>query len=687
MRLFYTLILLLVAFVLPTAWMSAEGALCFSEDSLHVLDELVVEARSPKETIPAQKLDAMQLARLASTSLADALRYLAGVKVKDYGGMGGLKTIDVRNMGAQQVGVFYDGVQVGNAQNGIVDLGRFSLDDVEEVALYNGQRSETGQTARDYASSSALYLRARKPNFSDGERTKLTLRYKMGTIQLVNPSLRWEQRLSDRLSLAVGGEYLYSDGRYRFRYRRLLPSGEVAHDTVAIRRNSDIRLYRIEGGLYARLPQGYWHGKLYYYASDRGLPGAIVKNVWHTGERLGDKNFFAQTAYVYEPSPKYRMQWQGKFAYDYTHYLSRDTTSFLGEVVTRLAQYDNRYYQQEYYLSTSHSYRPNRHWETSLSVDYQYNALNATMKGINLPFAYPRRSTLWAALATALQKPRYQLHGSLLFTYAYDKTKTEEQLPKRMMFSPAFFGSLRLMPNQDFYLRGFYKHTFRLPTFNDLYYTQIGYARLRPEVARQLSLGLEYSTAKGANYLRSLQVKVDAYYAWITDKIIAAPTGSSFRWMMSNMGKVISRGVDAVLATQMQFADWALSTRLSYSYSRAQDYTEIRGVPLSSYGHQIPYTPWHSGSLATTLGYKSWTLSHSLIYVGGRYNGAVNNIQENYLQPWYTHDLVLSHHLQIPWGKLVTSLEVNNLLNADYDVVLNYPMPGRNARLVLKMTI
>lgn len=32
------------------------------------------------------------------------------------------------------------GTELGNAQNGTVDLGRFSLDNMESVTLYNGQK-------------------------------------------------------------------------------------------------------------------------------------------------------------------------------------------------------------------------------------------------------------------------------------------------------------------------------------------------------------------------------------------------------------------------------------------------------------------------------------------------------------------------------------------------------------------
>lgn len=112
------------------------------KDSLnYYLDEVVVvKNRTIKEVVPVQELSGKELERLNAHSVADALRYFAGVQIKDYGGIGGLKTINVRSMGGEHLGVFYDGVEISNSQNGIVDLGRFSLDNMEALSLYNGQK-------------------------------------------------------------------------------------------------------------------------------------------------------------------------------------------------------------------------------------------------------------------------------------------------------------------------------------------------------------------------------------------------------------------------------------------------------------------------------------------------------------------------------------------------------------------
>ncbi|MFA7067228.1 MAG: TonB-dependent receptor, partial [Dysgonamonadaceae bacterium] len=68
----------------------------YQTDSLQHLPEVVVtSAKTYREVIPAQKLTGDELKTLNSFSVADAIRYFSGVQIKDYGGIGGLKTVNV----------------------------------------------------------------------------------------------------------------------------------------------------------------------------------------------------------------------------------------------------------------------------------------------------------------------------------------------------------------------------------------------------------------------------------------------------------------------------------------------------------------------------------------------------------------------------------------------------------------
>jgi outer membrane cobalamin receptor len=185
------------------------------------LSEVTITQSRRKEIIQSQRLDGKQLQSLNSQSVADALRYFSGIQVKDFGGIGGIKTINIRSMGSQHVGVFYDGVQLGNAQNGQIDLGRYSLDNIEEINLYNGQKSNIFQSAKDFGSSGTIYIRTRRPRWSEGEKYHLMAQVKTGSFGLINPEFVWEQRLSNRISLSASASYTNANGEYDFHYRRL----------------------------------------------------------------------------------------------------------------------------------------------------------------------------------------------------------------------------------------------------------------------------------------------------------------------------------------------------------------------------------------------------------------------------------------------------------------------------------
>ena len=357
------------------------------------------------------------------------------------------------------------------------------------------------------------------------------------------------------------------------------------------------------------------------------------------------------------------------------------------ESVTKKMQYDNTYYQQDWYLSLTNMYAVSSIWDVSLSVDFQYNKLNATMRGVGTPFTFPQRYTTWIALATALNLGKVKMQADLLGTFAIEKVRNNVKSPDKSELSPAFFIGYQPFSHHDLNLRAFYKRIFRLPTFNDLYYTQIGYSQLKPEYTNQINVGATYAKRFKNSVIDQVSMQVDAYYAFITDKIIAAPTGSSFRWMMTNMGKVENKGIDVSASVSGHAGPVQLNSRLSYSYTKAQDFTKIGGHKLSSYGDQIPYTPWHSGSVIAGATYRSWALNYSFIYVGERYDGAVNNIAYNHVQPWYTHDASLQKEFRFGDIRFKASVEANNIFNQYYDVVLNYPMPGRNFRFVFTLNI
>lgn len=654
-------------------------------DSVQKIREVVVINQQNREVIPSQKLDGKTLEALSCFSVADAIRYFSGVQVKDYGGIGGLKTVDIRSMGTNHMGVFYDGIQLGNAQNGQVDLGKFSLDNIEEVSLYNGQKSEIFQSAKDFSNSGTIYLRSRRPQFKDNKKNHLKGVFRSGSFNLLNPSVLWEHKISEKIVTSFNAEYIFSSGKYKFRYKRVLADGTTAYDTTAVRQNGDIHALRAEAGLYGTLNQGQWNSKVYFYDSERGIPGPIVNNVWKHSQRQWDRNFFAQGSWQKSFTENYDALVNLKYANDYMRYLNPDTT---------LLYIDNSFWQQEVYASMANRYAILENWDFDLSCDFQWNTLNSNMKN----FVQPTRLTTLIAAATALSWKHFKIQGSLLATLIHEQVEkgttssgnSDSAAPDKQELSPAFFFSYKPFSKQNFNIRAFYKHIFRMPTFNDLYYTDIGNIALKPEYTRQYNLGIHYQKEFHKRLISQIEFQSDAYYNEVTNKIVAIPKGNSqYRWMMMNLGYVEIRGIDLSNQIGWNFPyEIKVNTKLNYTFQQAQDFTNPKdNDPESgSYGGQIAYIPRHSGSAIVNLIKNRWTFNYSFIYVGERYHNS-SNICANYEPAWYTHDLTLGKTFQVKQVHYTISAEVNNILNQSYDVVLNYPMPGRNYKLIFKIDL
>ena len=649
-------------------------------DSIQSLHELIVTTRrpwEPTEIIPVQTLAGEELRRLSSNSVADALRYFSGVQVKDYGGVGGIKTVNIRSMGTNHTGVVYDGVALGNAQNGQIDLGQFSLDNMEALSLYNGQKSQILQPARDFGNAGTIYMRTAVPQFKGDETYHARAAVRTGSFDLINPSTLVQLKLSRRVSASLSAEWLNSSGKYKFRYRRVNPAGEVAYDTTATRQNGDINATRLEASVFGKTSHGNWMAKAYNYNSERGIPGAIVNNVWRRGERIWDTNSFIQ-GHWRATYGRWTTLANAKYAFYRTHYVNNDDKQI---------KVDNLYRQREVYVSTANQYDiiPGK-WEVSASYDFMFNSLDADV----YDFVRPKRYSNLLSAATAITLGRFKGQASALATFVRDMLEEVQDPPTKHVFTPAVYASYAFVDcktergSDMLSLRAFYKRSFRMPTFNDLYYADMGNSKLNPERVTQYNVGIVYDHVRRHSLLSSIKFSADGYYNKVHDKIVAYPKGQQFRWTMLNLGLVDIRGVDiSAAATVTPRRDMDITLRLQYTWQRAIDITNPED---NYYRDQIPYIPHHSGSAIANIAWRRWNLNYSFIYVGERYNQQ-ENIRYNYTQPWYTSDVSLTRDFTLGKVGLRATVEVNNLLSQDYDVIINYPMPKRNYRFTLTVTI
>ena len=634
-------------------------------DTLHTIDEVTVKAnRTPLSVASAQPVQTLgheHLEALGIQSVADAVKRFAGTTVRDYGGIGGLKTVSVRSLGVAHTAVNYDGVTVSNTQAGQIDVGRFSLDNVEELSLAIGQGSDLLQSARAYASAGVLNIRTQRPIFEEGSSETWRVSVRGGSFGYITPSVRYARKWTNRTVMMLEGDYMRADGIYPFK----LKNGRT--ETTERRHNSDIYSWHVEGNLYHTFrDESRLTGKSYFYKSERGLPGGVIFYNPTARERLWDENFFTQMAYEKHFSPEWQIRALAKYNHAWNRYEDTNVKYQGGKQV-------DVHRQDEYYASATVRWIPIQELTLSWAQDGFVNTLHNNIDDSPNPV----RLTSLTALNANLSMGGWNLSTHLMYTYATDEVNSGLRPADRKHLSPFLSLSYRPWSSEALYLRILYKNTFRMPTFNDLYYRRSGNTALRPENATEYNVGVTWSAKSSISWLSSLSMTMDAYYNQVTNKIVAFP--SVYVWRMANYGKVEIRGVDATLATTLFLSKgWEMDVMGNYTYQQALDVTNLSA---KNYRHQLPYTPQHSGNTSLLLKTPWMQVGYTLMFVGKRYF-MDQNIPSNEIDAYVEQGVSASRTFSFRKAHtLRLQADVVNLANRQYEVIKYYPMPGRSWRL------
>ena len=609
--------------------------------------------------MPVQRLNKNQMLQLNVSSLSDALKHMAGITVRDYGGAGGMKTVSARGIGSRHTAVAYDGIALSDCQSGEIDLSRYSLENVEHMMLTIGDADDIFRPARNMASAAMLELQTR-PLPTDNHSTptprhphemKVSMVY--GSWGTISPSFWYGQSLGKGWSVGASGEYLYAENDYPFTLKN------VSLTTRERRTNSRMSAGHAETMATWRLNELHQiDAKAHYSDNLRRLPGIVHYYTNLNDEQLHDRNAFMQMRYRGAFSEKWHMMANAKFNWAESDYRNHTTGSVVG---------DAQYWQREWYTSAAVLYEPTRILSFDYSADYLMNSLNSTIGN----YGHPHRHTLLQALAAKAKFNRLTAITRLLSTLSHHPSSNTQHL------SPSLALSYRILPSEELLLRTSWKQTYRLPTFNELYFYHFGTNDLKPEKATQWNLGLTWHHSWKNK--TECQLTTDMYYNKVTDKIVAIPF-NMFVWRMMNLASVAVYGTDVTLETSCQLNNrHRLSLTGNYSWQRAEN----RSNPQSpNYQLQIAYVPQHSFS--ATLAWQNPWANLSLSADGQSHRWATNeHSQGTRIAGFVEFDVGAWRSFAWNRHKFTLRASVRNLLDKQYDIVAHYPMPGRSWRLQL----
>ena len=639
---------------------------------VHELEGVTVTENQRRHTLtstaPLHLLDRRDMLSMGITDMADALHRLPGITLRDYGGAGGMKTVSVRGFGAKHTGVSYDGVMLSECQSGEIDLSRYSLDNVDHLSLTIGDNDDIFIPARQSSTPAVLNIQTLRMR-TDDTRPHLTAQVRQGSFGYISPFVRYEQNLSNRFAFSVTGEYTYADNDYPYTIQNGI-------ETISDRRTNS----RMNSGhgeqnfLYNINKVSRLSGKLYYYDNDRQLPGQVHYYTNLSGETLRDRNAFGQLSYQTRWDDKLSLKWLAKYNWSESVYKDRMMQGGVN---------DASYWQREVYSSAALLYTPAERWAMDYSVDYAFNNLNGS--SWRTLVGKPYRHTLLQSATAKYHSQRLKVIVRLLLSLYMNgqsetPTTTRQDIQQNSAddmrrLSPSVSVSYKLLEDHDLYVRASYKNIFRSPTFNESYYYHYGSTNLKPESTDQLNVGVTYTAPSSKR--NTLTITLDGYYNHVRDMIVAVPQ-NMFVWTCVNLDKVRSYGMDATLRVSRQVAHGhLLALAGNYSYQRVED----RNNPnASTYGYQVAYMPRHQGSLS--LSYENPWVNVSLHGTSVSSRWPNNNHYEGTLIAGYT-DCGLTLWRQFRWHRhqLEARFDLKNMFDKQYEIVANYPMPGRNYQI------
>lgn len=132
----------------------------------------------------------------------------------------------------------------------------------------------------------------------------------------------------------------------------------------------------------------------YFYYSDRGLPGGIVKRLSDKYQDVGredDLNSFTQLSYV-KQFDHLSIKYNGRYAYDKLHF----NTDFLENQFVR---YNNYYIQQDIYNAYAIAYQSGI-FSISNSSDLRWSDLSCNVTGMSYVYRLDFKSAVSAIFNT-----------------------------------------------------------------------------------------------------------------------------------------------------------------------------------------------------------------------------------------------------------------------------------------------
>ena len=592
------------------------GAITFAQtDTIHLLDEVKLYGNFSPQINSGYQVQILNdsVLNTKQQSLGNLLQNQANLYFKQNGN-GMVSSISLRGSGASHTGVYWNGIAINSSLNGQTDFNTFSANGYNQIEIRKGGGSILFGSG---AIGGAINLRDQIV-FKDNFQTQINLGFASYNTQKGMVSSQYSNEKTYAKLVLEGNQ---SDNDYPY-------LGTDLYNDNGVFKN-----YHIKGVFGYKVNENN-QVQLFVTRSnnDRSLSRTLTapssSKLINTENRIliNWKNF----GQAYNSSVK--------IAYlneEYNFYFDKKSSNYsFGKSNNFILKYDFKYFIKN-----------------SLSLHTGFENSYSTAQGTNIEKKERNNIEAYALLH---QQPIEQLNYNISVRKGFS---TVYEIPL------IYAADVQYEISPQFDLKANFSTNYRLPTYNDLFWSPGGNPDLLAEKSTSGELGLVYQYKKATLNLTSYATKSKNLIQW-------RPETPSY-WTPINVQDVESYGVEFEMKLQQKFEKHTFEIQSKYAYTVATD---------KALDKQLIYVPYHKANASLNYNYKNFAINFTELY-NGKVFTTTSNTQT--VDAYWLSSIKIEKKIFYKMPKqvrhtLTIGVMVNNLWNTAYQSVAYRPMPNRN---------
>ncbi|HEX9970975.1 MAG TPA: TonB-dependent receptor [bacterium] len=605
--------------------------------------------RLSQVSVASDVLTQQRLKQRTGSTVGEAMASVGGVYFNSYDGIAGTHTASIRGSNVDQVVVLLDGLRLNTAQGGGVDLNLIPVSAIERIEVIRGGHSAV---IGSDAMGGAIQLLSKETiglkGFSYGVLTSI------GSFGTRSLSLNGSHKIG-LLSYFINYDRTVSEGDYTFKAPE---TGEKQ-----LRENNDYKGNNLFLKTSLNLNSNNKIDILFHnLTASKGNAGSLKINEW-TGVSMITPNARAEmtrrlvsTKSENQVTGRFRIEGQTFYqTYDY-HYSDPDGWAPVDDSHENSAIGVNLQGQVNVnsYLDFigGAELRQDRLQSTKLKVDDRYSQGLYLQTEAHFPFSFLGLKSRW----TAIPAVRWDNYSDVA-----------------SQVSPKFGWLITTGDETSISLRGNIGKSYRVPSFDDLYWPDEGWGRGNPGLQPETSTNVDFGLVFGRNASSFFQAEIN-YFTNAIHNLISWGADEMGIWMPLNIGEANISGIEAGL--KFRLPQEIAYLEIFHTWMKASDGT----ANSTTKGKRLIYRPDNKLDIQIGSAIQNFSINFNYRLVSKRYIAADNSSS---LSGYSLLNGNVSYSLPIAGFSFDAKLQVLNILDKSIYIYDGYPLPGREVRLNL----